>query len=578
MKISYLLAGAVCLLMTGAAMAAPLTEAEVTQFKGNVTISKAGSAPTPVALNEKMTPSDSLRTGIASLAEIIFNDKTISRLGANTVLAFSEQKREFDIQQGTALLQVPKGQGVSRIQVGAVTAAITGTTVFVQKNASGIVRLVVVEGSVTASLPGNNHIQKLTAGQMLLLPPGVQVLPNPVTINIATLLSTSKLVRNFDGGLLNQEQVNETMSDQKELLEDGGFTTSGVVITSPDDLRILASTGLNATTFDSLTLREEEDDGEHHYPLPPTSNVNLELDGSSSFTPTQGDFAGDVFTSVNGVVDAIDPATYGYPAGSTVFEVNTIKANGGVGSFIGPPDPDSIFVLLAYGTGYAPGQASISLQNLSSEVIGHPDISLIQILAVQGDIEVGNSSIKFDSSLLASTVTGDININSNSNLTFHNPGQAGILSSGRNINIDSSTIDISAMTPSSQAAAIELLAQGNINLNQATFVGDQGSNGLVNLTTSAGDINISNTFLGGTGVSAVIVDAGGNKSISMNNATLKAANLVSLRGSHITLTNVSIIVASPSGSILFKTNGYTNGGGNTFTKGGIGATPTIQPY
>jgi hypothetical protein len=578
MKISYLFVWVVYLGMgAGGLTAAPLTQAEVTQFKGNVTLSKAGGAPTPVTLNEKMTPSDSLRTGISSLAEVIFNDKTISRLGANTILAFSDQKREFDIQQGTALLQVPKGQGVSRIQVGAVTAAITGTTVFVQKNASGIVRLIVVEGSVTASLPGNKHVQKLTAGQMLLLPPGVQVLPNPVTINIATLLSTSKLVRSFDGGLLNQEQVDATMSDQKELLEDGGFTTSGVVITSPDDLRILASTGLDATTFDSLTLREEED-GEHHYPVPPTSKVNLELDASSSFTPTQGDLAGDVFTSVNGVVDAIDPATYGYPAGSTVFEVNTIKASGGVGSFIAMPDPDSFFILLAFGTGFAPGQASISLQNLSSQVIGHPNISLIQILAIQGDIEVGNSSIKFDSSLLASTGMGDININSNSNLTFHNPGQIGVLSSARNINIDSSTIDISAMTPSSQAAAIELLAQGNINLNQATLAGNQGSNGLVNLTTSAGDINVSRSFLGGTGVSSVIIDAGGNKSISMNNATLKATDLVSLRGNHITLTNVGIIVANPGGSILFKTNGYTNGGGNTFTKGGIGATPTIQPY
>lgn len=113
-------------------------------------------------LQEAVGKNNAVITGENSRAELQFNDGTITRLGQLTSFTFTPGTRQMNLKQGTALFQVPKGMGGTKIQAGPVTAAITGTTLMLQVFGDRVV-LYVYEGSVDASG------KSLTAGQAITI-------------------------------------------------------------------------------------------------------------------------------------------------------------------------------------------------------------------------------------------------------------------------------------------------------------------------------------------------------------------------------------------------------------------------
>jgi hypothetical protein len=115
-------------------------------------------------LNETVNTTQAVITGRKSRGELEFNDGTITRLGQLTSFTFKQGTRDFRLDQGSALFSVPKGQGGTRIQAGAVTAAITGTTLLLQVYSDHVL-IYVYEGSVEVSgiLIGNGQVLKVSA-------------------------------------------------------------------------------------------------------------------------------------------------------------------------------------------------------------------------------------------------------------------------------------------------------------------------------------------------------------------------------------------------------------------------------
>ena len=109
-------------------------------------------------------------TGSQSRAELLFQDNTLTRLGADTLFSFTAGTRDISLGQGTMLLQVPKNLGGARIRTAAVTAAITGTTIMIENKPGSHVKVLVLEGSLRLS---NNarfgESVVLTAGQMIIM-------------------------------------------------------------------------------------------------------------------------------------------------------------------------------------------------------------------------------------------------------------------------------------------------------------------------------------------------------------------------------------------------------------------------
>src|SRR6478752_1864635 len=112
--------------------AAAFTEAHVTRLENDVKLLKEGAPPRTAAVGDAVSAVTSVATGPASRAELQFPDKSLTRVGANSRLTIRGEERTLDLDQGVVFLQVPKKMGGAKIRTGAVTAAVTGTTIILE--------------------------------------------------------------------------------------------------------------------------------------------------------------------------------------------------------------------------------------------------------------------------------------------------------------------------------------------------------------------------------------------------------------------------------------------------------------
>ena len=194
-------AGLALLFSSGAILL--LTAAErkvgrVTQVVRNVSLLAPHGAARPARLNDDVADGSAVHTGADSRAELTFADLTITRVGANSIFSFDQDGRNVSVESGAILLRVPNGSGGARIRSSALTVGITGTTVMFESRPRNYSKLIVLEGSGQAWLtkhPGKKIAVR--AGQMLIVRPGAEHLPEPVDIDESLVLRTAILIREF---------------------------------------------------------------------------------------------------------------------------------------------------------------------------------------------------------------------------------------------------------------------------------------------------------------------------------------------------------------------------------------------
>lgn len=130
------------------AAAAPLESATVTRVENKATVAeiRGGQAidAHPARLSEVISTSSFLQTSIDSRAELEFLDKSLLRVGPNTIFSFDARSRTLSLEKGDMLFYLPPGRGGVKLKTAALTAALTGTVVFLSPR--GIVAL---DGTVT---------------------------------------------------------------------------------------------------------------------------------------------------------------------------------------------------------------------------------------------------------------------------------------------------------------------------------------------------------------------------------------------------------------------------------------------
>lgn len=216
--------------------AAPLKSAVVTTVVKEVSISEKGTAAQPISTGANFTGTSTMLTGNASRAAMTFPDKTVTRVGANSVFRFSSGSRDMEISQGSFLLQVPKNAGGAKIRTATVTAAITGTTTMMEYNPGKYIKFVCLEGT-TNLLNKKGDKCAVPAGQMLVMHPDAVKFPKPVIVNIAKMMKTSALadVRTF--GELEpaaEEAIDETIARQMDLRRNGDVIPAGLAVRGGD--------------------------------------------------------------------------------------------------------------------------------------------------------------------------------------------------------------------------------------------------------------------------------------------------------------------------------------------------------
>jgi len=172
------------------------SQGRVTQVVQDVKVVPAGAPARPAAVNETVHQGSAVQTGTQSRSELTFQDKTITRLGENTIFTVGQGARTIELGSGQFLLYVPKKAGGAKVKMGSVTAAITGTTVMGNVYPDGQVQFTVLEGNACMHLDKWGQTMYVQAGQRVTYDPMTGRFGNPVDVDIQDQLS-SPLVADF---------------------------------------------------------------------------------------------------------------------------------------------------------------------------------------------------------------------------------------------------------------------------------------------------------------------------------------------------------------------------------------------
>ena len=207
-------------LIPSLALGAAFKTAEFTKVQNDVKMLPESEQPKPAKVGDVVQGRTSVTTGAQSRAELRFDDKSITRLGSNSVFNLEQGTRTVDLKQGVLLMQVPKQMGGARVRTASVTAAVTGTTLMVEYQPDGYVKIIVLEGEVDVFRNDKPDVfRTIHAGDMIIMKPDGQVIPEPVQVDLQRLKKTSKLTdeREF-GSLGNQKHLmNADMRQDREM-------------------------------------------------------------------------------------------------------------------------------------------------------------------------------------------------------------------------------------------------------------------------------------------------------------------------------------------------------------------------
>ncbi|MEP4079788.1 FecR domain-containing protein [Haloferula sp.] len=222
------------LTFTGAIAADTLRSAKITQAVNDVKIYQGTTTGRAASIGESLGKSSSVTTGRRSRAELTFQDSTITRLGQNSVFSFRNGTRDIELKQGSILLQVPKSAGGATIRTATVTAAITGTTSMCEYSPGQWVKLLTLEGTQKLTIKGQKEPMFVPAGQMIVMHPDGRVVPAPITIDLAKLVSSSVLAGDKVFAPLPKhatDAIAQTVAAQKEAKRRGALLPTNHVIT-----------------------------------------------------------------------------------------------------------------------------------------------------------------------------------------------------------------------------------------------------------------------------------------------------------------------------------------------------------
>ena len=595
---SFLLLAGLCL---SAANGAQLKQARVSQVIKDVKLLPAQAAPRPAVVSDEVREGTAVRTGIESRAELTFTDQTLARLGANTIFSFTEGTRNLDLGGGAMLLRVPKNSGGAKIHTAAVTAAITGTTVLLEYHPNAFIKFIVLEG--VARMFRKNRVGEsvlVHAGQMLIVNPNGEGLPEPVDVDLERLIKTSLLINGFPP-LLSLDLIDRQIATQRKALSEGDLVNTNLVIFGGGTgVSLLDPT--NANLIDQANANEERQPSEFpsHSPTPgPSPSPSPSASPSPSTSPTPSPQpTPDKFGPLM-VISSPDP--YVISSGTTITTDPTITTNGvtDYGSTYRGPDLDGPASLWLFGSTsdfenmigfdqniFISDRLPLAAFKFSAlSLIGDPTVVFgaggpnnLALISV-GDLTSGPPGGVLDFSnlnfLFLATQDGSITLTSDltfqgistfaayargadSTLTFDaavtGASIVGLISEGNIAATNSLTIEETSQNASVNGLIISLLAGQAITIGQDLTLSitntDVITNALINVLSFAGDIKVN----GVNGISLTIDNTGFQIEGAASLGVLTGGNL-NASGINLFLDNNEGGLITGPANISFNVNG-----------------------
>ena len=248
-KFALALVGFCSVVSTHQSIAGPLTSAEVTKVINRVSVIDPAKGTHPAVQRDVIKDNLALQTGARSRSELLFQDNTLTRIGAETFFSFKTGTRDMTLEKGSMILQVPKGLGGAQIHTAAVTAAITGTTIMMEYSPRQYIKVLVLEGSLRLSRNGSfGDSLVLHPGKMVIMRPDAKKIPDPIDIDLAEIVRTSTLV-NFPGSqvLPSMPLIQAAITDQAKAVAKGTLVPTNLVMGHGTKVVLASSDQLDKT-------------------------------------------------------------------------------------------------------------------------------------------------------------------------------------------------------------------------------------------------------------------------------------------------------------------------------------------
>ena len=220
------------LISASALFSAPIQNLKFTDVVKDVKIlNVATKAETTAKVGDVLVPPNVIKTGADSRAELVAEDQTVTRVGANTIFSVEANSRDVNIAKGSVLFHSPAGKGGGNIKSAGATASVLGTTLIVGANQSGGFKVMLLEGKGQVSGAGGagGGGTKLTAGQMSFAMPG-QSPSQPLNFELKGQVSGSKLVGGFSKPLASIAKIEAAVSAQQAKIASGDMASTGLMI------------------------------------------------------------------------------------------------------------------------------------------------------------------------------------------------------------------------------------------------------------------------------------------------------------------------------------------------------------
>jgi len=412
-----------------------LVESTFTQVINDVNVTApAGKSTKPARVAEIFKSPDLLRTGRESRAEMVAADKTLTRVGANTVFSFEPKGRTIDLEEGSVLFHSPSGKGGGTIRTKAASASVLGTTLIVATTANGGFKALVMEGKGLVRLP-NGDYRVLQAGQMVFVLPGATKFGPLLDINLDKLVKGSRLVNGFESQLPSVDRIAQAVARQARLIAAGGAVDTGLLVgnyATQTEVRVVDNTTLERVVQTPLQVALRTDTtiassilNPVQSFLDPTPAVVLGVDQ----TVFRG-FAGQNITLTSPTVD-LSTVT---GTGTTEFDIlasGTLDIQNSV-SFSGNATGAYTFQINSVdGTTIAPG-STLTVNNL-------------------GDFELNSGASMSYVNVSFQNLSGGVGIDSSANLSL-----SGGTASGSFINLQGQNVDLNGTALSAVLSSVRM--------------------------------------------------------------------------------------------------------------------------
>ena len=175
------------------ALSAHNASASLVSFLKNNVYTVENTNKVSAVLNDKIESDTQVGTGEQSMCEISLDDKSITRIGANSMFSFVQKERLVKCDKGTFLVSKDPETETMTVTTGSVTAAVNGSTVVfdVRDDATHIAVAETTTGVVVTDKNGKSIT--LQSGEGISATPNGMTSSSPKSVDVKDLTSSSPL-------------------------------------------------------------------------------------------------------------------------------------------------------------------------------------------------------------------------------------------------------------------------------------------------------------------------------------------------------------------------------------------------